>query len=324
MPRAIWTGTLSFGLVSIPVGLYPATQEHEVRFHQFEKGTTSRIRYRRVNAETGEEVDYSDIVKGAELPDGEYVTLTDKELEEVEPKRTKAIEINDFVDLAAVDPVHYQKSYYLAPRGEGAGKPYALLAAAIDKSGRAGVASFVLRNKEHLAVIRPYQGILMLETMFFADEVRSVKSVIDNPPDAKSLSKRDLDMAADLIGSMTSDWEPEKYRDRYTERVNELVAAKSKDEKFETGEEEPEAKVVDLTAALKASVERARKSGGSAKSGKSGGKGESSKSEPELADLSKSDLYDLAKSLDIGGRSGMNRKDLEQAIRDAQSTQAAS
>ena len=312
MARAIWTGTLSFGLVSIPVGMYPATQEHEVRFHQFEKGTSSRIRYRRVNAETGKEVDYSDIVKGAELPDGDYVTLSDKELEEVEPKRTKAIEISDFVDLASVDPVYYQKSYYLAPRDEGARKPYALLASAIERSDRAGVASFVLRNKEHLAVIRPYRGVLMLETMFFADEVRSTDSVIDSPPDAKSLSKRDLDMAADLIESMTTDWEPEKYRDRYTERVNELVKAKSKDEKFESGEEEPEAEVVDLTAALKASVERAR------------GAGRSGRSEPKLADLSKSELYDLAQSLDIGGRSTMNRKDLERAVEQARSEQAAS
>ncbi|HEY9293319.1 MAG TPA: Ku protein [Microlunatus sp.] len=317
MARAIWTGSLSFGLVSIPIGMYPATQEHEVRFHQFEKGTTARIRYRRVNAETGKEVDYSDIVKGAEVSDGDYVTLSDQELEEVEPKRTKAIEISDFVDLAAIDPVHYQKSYFLAPRDDGARKPYALLASAIERAGRAGVASFVLRNKEHLAVIRPYQGVLMLETMYFADEVRPIDSVIDNPPDPTSLTKRDLNMAADLIESMTTDWEPEKYRDRYTERVNELVKAKSKDETFESGEEEPEAEVVDLTAALKASVERARGAGRSAD--RSAGR-----SEQKLADLSKSELYDLAQSLDIGGRSKMSRKDLEQAIRRAQSGQAAS
>src|SRR5690606_8582176 len=140
-----------------------------------------------------------------------------------------------------------------------AGKPYALLQQAIEKSGRVGIASFVLRNKEYLAVIRPYQGVLMLETMFFADEVKDVGDVIDNPPDAKSLSTQDLEMAQNLIESMTVDWDPEKYHDDYTERVRDLVEAKSKDEKFDVPEEEePTADVVDLTAALRASVERVR------------------------------------------------------------------
>jgi DNA end-binding protein Ku len=333
--RSIWTGALSFGLVSIPVGLYSATHEHEVRFHQFEKGTSSRIRYRRVNQDTGEEVEYSDIVKGAELPDGDYVILTDEELEEVEPKRTRAIEITDFVELSAIDPIYFQKSYYLGPRDEQSAKPYALLSSAIEKSGRAGVASFVLRNKEYLAVIRPYEGVLMLETMYFADEVRSVKQVIDNPPDTKSLRKQDLDMAVNLIESMTTEWDPKKYHDSYTERVNDLVEAKAKNETFEAPEEETGGDVVDLTAALRASIEKVRggsssqasgssgsKKSSSAKSGSkksSGGSGKSTKT--DVSSMSKDELYDLAQQLGVSGRSKMTRKDLEKAVADAAARQ---
>jgi DNA end-binding protein Ku len=327
MPRAVWTGALSFGLVSVPIGLYPATQEHEVRFHQFERGTNSRIRYRRVNQDTGDEVDYNDIVKGAELPDGEYVVLTDEELEEVEPQRTKAIEILDFVDLSQIDPVYFQKSYFLSPRDENARKPYALLSAAIEKSGRAAVASFVLRNKEYLAVIRPYQGAMILETMYFADEVRDLDQVINDRPDHRSLRKQDLDMATNLIESMSSDWDPKRYHDSYTERVNALVEAKSHDEKFEVDEEEPESTVVDLTAALRASVERARAGKkGASKKGASNTRGSNTRPNDkgqDLSDLSKSELYELAQELKIAGRSSMSRSDLEQAIGDAQQRRAS-
>jgi DNA end-binding protein Ku len=313
MARAVWTGALSFGLVSIPVALYPATQEHEVRFHQFQRGTQSRIRYRRVNQDTGKEVDYSDIVKGAELPDGEHVVLSDEELEEVEPQRTKSIEINDFVDLASIDPVYFQKSYFVGPRDEGSRKPYALLSTAIERSGRAAVASFVLRNKEYLAVIRPYQGALLLETMFFADEVRQLDRVIENQPDSGSLRKQDVDMALNLIESMSAEWDPQRYHDRYTERVNELVEAKSKNEKFEVPEEEPGGDVVDLTAALRASIERAR-----------GGKqSQPAKPKPDVSELSKSELYDLAQQLGIAGRSKMTRQQLEKAVASAQRQQAS-
>lgn len=276
MARAVWTGALSFGLVSIPVSLYPATQDHEVRFHQFERGTTSRVRYRRVNQDTGAEVDYSDIVKGAELPDGEYVVVTDEELEEVAPRQTNSIEISDFVELDQIDPVYFQRSYFLGARDDNARKPYALLTSAIEQSGRAAVASFVLRNKEYLAVIRPYRGALILETMYFADEVRQPDQVLDNQPDRRSLRKQDLDMAVKLIDSMSADWDPKRYHDEYTERVNELVTAKSRDEKFETPEEEPSADVIDLTAALQASIDRVR--GGSSKSSKSSRSAKASKS----------------------------------------------
>jgi len=338
MARSMWTGALSFGLVSIPISLYPATQEHEVRFHQFEEGTNSRIRYKRVNQDTGDEVDYSDIVKGTELSNGEYVVLSDKELEEVAPQQTKAIEISDFVELDSIDPVYYQKSYFIGPRDDSAAKPYALLTAAIEKSGRAAVASFVLRNKEHLAVIRPYEGVLILETMFFADEVKQVDKVLDSQPDRRSLRKQDLDMAMNLIESMSTEWDPKRYHDSYTKRVNELVEAKSRDEKFEAPEEEPSAKVIDLTAALQASIDRVR-GGGSAKKGSgqksSGSKGSSRKDsgqqasgksgsqEQDVSALSKTELYELAQQLKISGRSSMSRKQLEKAVVEAGAQQAS-
>src|SRR3954452_6268736 len=172
MPRAIWTGAVSFGLVNVPVGLYSATEDHDVHFHQFEKGTTARVRNQRVNERTGEEVAYKDVVKGAELDDGGYVMLTQEELESVEPGRSRTIDISDFVDAAEIDPIYFQRSYYLAPTDDGAKKAYALLVKAMDKAERVGVATFVMRGKQYLAAIRPHDGVLVLETMHFADEVR--------------------------------------------------------------------------------------------------------------------------------------------------------
>ena len=172
MARAIWTGSVSFGLVNVPVGLFSATEDHDVHFHQFEKGTSSRIRYERVNEDTGDEVAYKDIVKGAEITDGEYVMLTQEELEAVEPGRSRTLDISDFVDAAEIDPIYYQKSYYLAPADDTAKKAYRLLVQAMAKADRIGIATFVMRGKQYLAAIRPAENVLVLETMFFADEVR--------------------------------------------------------------------------------------------------------------------------------------------------------
>ena len=170
MARSIWTGSLSFGLVNVPVKLYSATHEHEVSFHQFQKGTSSRIRYKRVNEDTGDEVDFEDIVKGAEIDDGRYVIITPEELESVEPGKSRTIDITDFVDAAEIDPIYFQKSYYLGPADDTAKKAYALLAHAMEKAERIGIATFVMRDKQYLAAIRPHDGLLLLETMFFADE----------------------------------------------------------------------------------------------------------------------------------------------------------
>jgi DNA end-binding protein Ku len=260
--RAIWTGSVSFGLVNVPVGLFSATHDHDVHFHQFEKGTASRIRNERVNEDTGDEVSYDDIVKGADIGEGEYVMLTPEELESVEPGRSRSIDISDFVEASEIDPIYYQKSYYLAPSDDSAKKPYALLVKAMAKAERIGVATFVMRGKQYLAAIRPSadQKVLILETMHFADEVRDPGKELDGLPQRTKIDKKDLDMALNLVTALTTKWTPQNYRDTYTERVEKLIEAKKKNREIVAPEpaEESSGKVVDLLAALQASVDAAK------------------------------------------------------------------
>jgi DNA end-binding protein Ku len=260
--RAIWTGSVSFGLVNVPVGLFSATHDHDVHFHQFEKGTASRIRNERVNEDTGDEVSYDDIVKGADIGEGEYVMLTQEELESVEPGRSRSIDISDFVQASEIDPIYYQKSYYLAPSDDSAKKPYALLVKAMAKAERIGVATFVMRGKQYLAAIRPSadQKVLILETMHFADELRDPGKELDGLPQRTKIDKKDLDMAINLVTALTTKWTPQNYRDTYTERVEKLIEAKKKNREIVAPEpaEESSGKVVDLLAALQASVDAAK------------------------------------------------------------------
>ncbi|KAA1427724.1 Ku protein [Nocardioides antri] len=334
MARSIWSGSVSFGLVNVPVRLFSATQDHKVHFHQFQKGTSNRVRNERVNEKTGEEVAYGDVVKGAEVGDGDYVMLTQEELESVEPGRSRTIDISDFVDAAEIDPIYYQKSYYLAPADDTAKKPYALLVKAMEKAERIGVATFVMRGKQYLAAIRPYDGVLVLETMHFADEVRDPAKELDNLPKQTKVSPKDLDMAVQLVESLTTKWKPENYRDTYTDRVKKLVNAKKNDREIvreETTEETSE-KVVDLLAALQASVDQAKSHrAGNAhrmdklktrKAGAEDGKKDSKQSSKSAksaksAKASKKELYDRAQELDIPGRSSMSADELAAAIADA-------
>jgi DNA end-binding protein Ku len=231
-----------------------------VHFHQFEKGTSSRIRNQRVNEDTGDEVDYDDVVKGAEVNDGNYVMLTQEELESVEPGTSRTIDISDFVDAAEIDPIYYQRSYYLAPADKTAGKPYLLLARAMQKAERIGVATFVMRGKQYLAAIRPRDDLLLLETMYFGDEVRDPAKGIDQLPAKAKVAPKDLSMAVDLVEALTTSWDPANYRDTYTERVNKLIDAKKKNREIAAppSAEESSGKVVDLLAALESSVEAAK------------------------------------------------------------------
>jgi DNA end-binding protein Ku len=266
MARAIWSGYINFGLVSVPVGLFSATEEHELDFHQFQRGTSDRIRYKRVNERTGREVDYDQIVKGHDLGGGEYVIVEQEELADIAPGRSRALEISRFVDLDEIDPIYYQKSYYLGPSDSENSSAYALLRDALAKANRAGIASFVMRNKEYLACIRADGKVLVLETMYFADEIRDPAEVIGSLP-AKSSAGKQLSMAVDLIEAMSGPWRPVDYKDSYTERVKKLVDTKRKGQEVVFNEEEPEATpVTDLVSALRASVEaaRARRQGGSA------------------------------------------------------------
>lgn len=317
MARSIWSGALSFGLVNIPVSLYPATQEHQVRFHQLERGTTSRVRYRRVNEDTGTDVPYDDIVKGVES-DGGYVVLTDDEMEQAEPGGGHTIEISDFAAASEIDPIYFQKTYYLGPRDDAARKPYALLLRAIEDGGQIGIATFVLRSKQHLAAIRPYAGVLALETMHFADEVRQPEGVVDRP-DTTAVRRRDLDMAKQLIETMSAPWQPDQYRDMYNDRIRELVEAKRRNESVSTEQEQPGAEIVDLTQALRASISRSRSGSGSRRSPET----PPTDGADDPSQMTKTQLYDLAQQLGISGRSTMSRRSLEQAVTEADGDQRA-
>ena len=226
MPRAIWKGALNFGLVNVPVGVYTATQDKAIHFNQFEEGTSDRIRYKKVNERTGDEVPAGRIVKGYDLGGGEYVLLTDEELKSAEPEKSKLIEITDFVDLDEIDPVFYRSTYYLAPEGEAANKAYALLRQVMRNANKVAIGTVVMRNKEYPVTIRPDDDVLKLETMYFSDEIRSPSTEVGNLPDSAELTEREVSMAQLLLDSMASEWDPEKYHDTHRQKVEALIEAK--------------------------------------------------------------------------------------------------
>jgi Ku protein, prokaryotic len=220
--RSIWSGSISFGLVNVPVKLYTAVSPKDVRFHQLEEGTGARIRQKRVSAETGEEVPYERIVKAYEISPDRYVVITPEELDALDPKATHTIDIEDFVALDQIDPVHYERAYYLVPDGAGA-KAYSLLLEAMRESKRVGIARMVMRTKQYLVAIRPLGAALCLETMLFADEVVPQGALDGLPGPEVEVSERELAMARALIDSLSADFEPERYHDEYRERVLELI-----------------------------------------------------------------------------------------------------
>ncbi|MDQ6910058.1 MAG: Ku protein [Actinomycetota bacterium] len=258
MPRPIWSGAISFGLVNVPVKLYSAVSSKDVRFHQLEAKTKSRIKQKRVSSETGEEVSYDDIIKGYELSPSTYVPITPQELESLDPKATKTIDIEDFVDLDQIDPIFYERPYYLVP-DKGGAKAYALLRNAMRETNKVGIARMVLRTKQYLAAIRPKDRALVIETMLFADEIVPADE-LDLPDEDVDVAPREEKMARQLIDSLTTDFEPDKYRDEYRERVLQLIEQKAAGQEIvvEEAGEEP-AKVVDLMAALEASLAAVKK-----------------------------------------------------------------
>src|SRR5438105_10002865 len=266
MARAIWSGTISFGLVNVPVKLYSAVHSKDLQFHQFDpKG--NRIRQKRVSEKTGREVDYSEIVKGYEVKKGQYLMVDPDELQAYRPESTKTIEISDFVELDEIDPIYYENTYYLAPDGKAAEKAYNLLLQSMEKQGKAAIGKVVIRTKQYLAAIRPLDGVLALSTMRFADEVVPT-SEVKNASSGKgaSVSSREVDMASQIIDSLTSEWDPSRYHDTYREQVLELLKKKAEGEEI-VGEEPEDDKgqVLDLMEALEASLAEAKK-GGSKKS----------------------------------------------------------
>jgi len=253
----MWSGAISFGLVNVPIKLYSAVSKKTVRFHQLNAETGNRIAQKRTDSVTGEEVAYENLVKGYELTRDRYVIINPDELDTLDPEKSRTIDIEDFVDLSEIDPVYYDHPYYLVP-DKGASKAYGLLLNAMRESGRVAIARVVLRSKEQLVAIRPDRDgrLLMMETMIFADEVVPADD-LDGLPEAEDLkvSEREVKMAQQLIESLVTDFEPQRYRDEYREKVLELIEAKAEGQEIVTPAEAPEpAKVPDLMAALEASL----------------------------------------------------------------------
>jgi DNA end-binding protein Ku len=278
MPRAIWSGAISFGLVNIPVKLYSAVSRKTVRFHQIDAESGQRIRQQRVNPESGDEIPYEQIVKGYEISPDRYVTITPEELEALEPQKTRTIDIEQFVDLEQIDPIYYDHPYYLAP-DKGAGKAYKLLLDAMKEADKVAIARVVIRSKESLVALRSLDGAITIETMLFPDEVvepDSIEELASVDGDVKT-TKRELDMAKQLIESLSGDFDPSQYRDEYRERVLELIEKKAAGETITIEAPEPERKEVpDLMAALEASI-AASKSPPKKRSRSSNGSGSSKK-----------------------------------------------
>ena len=254
MARSIWTGSISFGLVGIPVRVVSATREHDVRFHQLAPDG-SRIHLERVSEKTGRKIEFENIKKGYETSKGKWVVIEPDELKKLSPKTTKSIDIEDFVALEDIDPIYFERTYYLVPGNDNAGKAYSLLSTVMDDKQLIGIGKVVMREKQYLAAIRPFAKGLALSTMRFADEVIAPTEIADLPARRVSVNPREKQMAAQIVDSLARDWDPKRYHDDYEEQVQALVKAKAKGKQIESPEPQESATVLDLTEALRASLE---------------------------------------------------------------------
>jgi len=270
MARPVWSGSISFGLVSVPVKAYTAARDHTVHFNQLERETGARVRHQNVSDQTGEEVERDDIVLGYEVSGGRYVTFERDELDDLRPKSTKAIEVQDFVALEDVDPIYYQKTYWLGPDGDAASEPYAFLLAAMEDRGRVAIGSVVMRNKQYLAAVRPLDGALAMSTMRFADEVVDRSTIDEIPKKADKTDAKALKLAVQIVDTLTGDWDPAQYHDTYVEELRTIIDAKADGETIEVdeGEEAGGAQVLDLMDALRASLDASKGSGSGSSSSK--------------------------------------------------------
>jgi DNA end-binding protein Ku len=268
MPRSIWKGSITFGLVNIPVGLYAAESRHELELHLLDKRDKSPVRYKRVSEKSGKEVPWADVVRGYEYEDGQYVVLSDEDLKRANPVATQTIDISDFVDAAEISPVYFDKPYYLAPERKGT-KSYALLREALGRSGKVGIAQVVIRTRQYLAAVVPQDDVLVLELLRYAHEIRDA-SELEVPHGRAGVNERELALAERLIEGMVGEWEPEKYTDTYEKDVMKMIerrVAKGETAAVEKAAPKPAAeggKVVDLMLLLKRSVEGNGKGAGSA------------------------------------------------------------
>jgi DNA end-binding protein Ku len=255
-PRSMWKGAISFGLVTIPVSVFPATEEKSLKFNQLHDEDMGRIRYKRVCAIDGEEVDYEHIVKGYETEKDRYVVITDEDLDAVPVESSRAIDITQFVELDEIDPILFKKSYYLVPEETGA-KAYALLRKALSEENKVGIAKVSFRDKEHLAALRFKDDVFVLETMYWPDEIRAAD--FDTLDAEEKVRANEVDMAKTLIQNLTEPWKPEAYKDEYREALMDIVERKAAGQPIEAPAAAAPARVVDLMDALKASVEAAKK-----------------------------------------------------------------
>ena len=260
MARPVWTGSISFGLVNVPVKAYTAVRDHDVHFNQLEKKTGARIRNKKVSDKTGREVDADDIEMGFEIRKGRYVTFEKNELEELKPASTRAVDVTDFVDLAAVDPIYYERTYWLGPADDAAKKAYGLLLAAMEAKAKVAIGTVVMRNKQYLAAIRPLSGALAMSTMRFADEVVPRSEVEGVPSRVSKPDAKALELATQIVDSLAGEWKPEQYHDTYAEELRARIERKDKGKEVveEAPAEEEGAQIVDLMDALEQSVASAK------------------------------------------------------------------
>jgi DNA end-binding protein Ku len=302
MPRAIWTGSIAFGLVNVPVRMYSAVEDHSLHFNYVHERDGSRIGYEKVCKEEGKPVPDSEIVKAFEYEKGEWVYMTDEDFEAAAAENHRTMDIRAFVPFDDVDPIYFERTYYLGPAQDGE-RVYALLARAMADSGLAGVAKWVMRDRQNLGLLRVRDGVITVERMHFADEIRPAEEFA--PQDAQ-VERKELEMAAQLIEQYAGEFDPSEYRDTYRDALCEIIEAKRKGKEIRVeAEPEPEAPT-DLMAALRASVEAARRERAPRRSNNGG-----------LESKSKDELYELARKADIPGRSEMSKDELMEALRAA-------
>ena len=301
MARALWSGSLSFGLVNVPVQLFSAVRDQDLHFRQLHEKDGSPIETRRFCSKEDEEVSFEEVGHAYEPDDGEQVVLTDEELATAAPRKTRTIDVEAFVDLGDVDPIYFDHPYFLLPEGEAQGtrRAYQLLVDVMEQTDRAALGRFVMRTKEYLVAVRVRDGLLSLTTMRFHDEVRPTKGI---PGGGRKPAKEKLDQAVALIEAMSVDWDPARYEDQYRSRLLEVIERKKKGRKITVPDDADEpTPVPDLMAALEESLAQAKGGGGS----------------DDVDELSREELYDRAQEAGIEGRSSMSKKELAKALSDA-------
>jgi DNA end-binding protein Ku len=312
MPRAIWSGAISFGLVNVPVRMYSAIDEHDLHFHYLHVKDDSRIGYEKICKKEGKPVADDEIVKAFEYEKGEYVYMTDEDFEAAQVENFKTIDIRDFAPYEEIDPIYFERTYYLGP-AEGADKVYRLLAKAMEDSGLAAIAKYVFHDRQYLGCLRVLQGVITLVRMRFADEIRPVDEIA---PSGGRVGKRELEMAAKLVDSFAGEFEPEKYRDTYRDTLCEIIEAKRKGKEVHVAEREEPEETPDILSALRASLEEAKGGRGRAGSRRRNGgqRARGDRNGDGLAKLSRDELYERAKRADVPGRSEMTKEQLIDAL----------